>query len=152
MVFRMTNKENLYRPGISGETLETHQIVRVDEKESKFKTGIRASGLLIPYFCCKRKLVWCNSHDFFRIRLDDPIEGMKYHQRKGSGVHPYLPLGLWDLINEDVHSLVVVEGEFKALSLIEAGSLFFRISETGTPSLANDVPKSPRTESPNQRT
>ena len=121
MVFRMTNKENLYRPGISGETLETHQIVRVDEKESKFKTGIRASGLLIPYFCCKRKLVWCNSHDFFRIRLDDPIEGMKYHQRKGSGVHPYLPLGLWDLINEDVDSLVVVEGEFKALSLIEAG-------------------------------
>ena len=53
---------------------------------------------------------------FCRIRLDKPLNGAKYLQARDTGSQLFIPQGppFWK-------ELVIVEGEFKAMSLCEAG-------------------------------
>lgn len=100
------------RPGISDETITRLGIRRVTDVEAKVLTGVAKSGIYIPF-----KGVMCFGGAYGRLRLDSPIGDMKYHQRKGSKVHNYIQEGL-TLHNGD---LILIEGEFKAISLTEAG-------------------------------
>ena len=60
-----------------------------------------------------------NGKPFARVRLYAPTEAQKYHQRAGSGTHIYVPHNFGELPRSS--TLVLAEGEFKALSLSEAG-------------------------------
>jgi P4 family phage/plasmid primase-like protien len=100
------------RPGISASTLAALGIRHVTEAEAKKLVGHSYAGLYIPYG------IRVDGYDFGRLRMDQPVGNQKYTQRVGSGVQPYVPAlpGL-----EDQPDLVLVEGEFKAISLAEAG-------------------------------
>ena len=100
------------RSGISDATLERLGIIRITDRQAKVLTGLARSGIYIPF-----KGVNCFGGPYGRLRLDEPIGDMKYHQRKGSKVHNYVQEGL-TLHNGD---LILIEGEFKAISLTEAG-------------------------------
>ena len=100
------------RPGISNSTLLRLGIHHVDEAEACELVGLNSSGLYIPYG------VRVDGRPFGRLRLDKPEGSRKYTQRLRSGVHPYLP-SFPDL--GDQEDLVMVEGEFKAIALCEAG-------------------------------
>lgn len=100
------------RPGISDATLERLEIRRVTASEAKVYTGTYDSGIYIPF-----KGVECFGGPYGRLRYDKPQGDKKYHQRAGSKVHNYIQDGL-TLHNGD---LIFVEGEFKAISLTEAG-------------------------------
>ena len=76
------------------------------------KIGQKFAGLYIPYG------VHVDGRPFGRLRLDVPEADRKYTQRAGSGVHPYFPAMPGLDAQPDV---VLVEGEFKAIALCEAG-------------------------------
>ena len=100
------------RPGISAATLAKLDIRHIDEARAFELIGQRFAGLYIPYG------VHVDGKPFGRLRLDKPEADRKYTQRVGSGVRPYFPVlpGL-----EAQPDLVIVEGEFKAIALCEAG-------------------------------
>jgi hypothetical protein len=58
---------------------------------------------------------------FGRIRMDVPNDKQKYHQEYGSPVRAFLSPGLMDFPRGT--PLYLIEGEFKALALVEAGFL-----------------------------
>jgi hypothetical protein len=109
-----------FRPGITLETLEANGIITATAEDARELTGIQRKGLSIPYMDLWGDPIRDGEREFCRIRLDVPLEDMKYHQRKGSGNHLYLPNDLHRLLDE-TEELVVVEGEFKALALVESG-------------------------------
>jgi Domain of unknown function (DUF3854) len=103
------------RPGISASTLEAACI--------RFCEHPEPGSIEIPY----RDL---NGHpmDFTRYRLPSTrANGQKYDQKAGSGVHAYfMPGGLANLPLQNAfglppRSVVLAEGEFKSLSLHDAG-------------------------------
>ena len=100
------------RPGISEATLSALNIRHVTKEEAFDLLGQRFDGLYIPYG------VYVDGKPFGRLRLDQPQDGRKYTQRINSGVHPYIP-SLPGLETQD--DLVIIEGEFKAIALCEAG-------------------------------
>jgi len=104
--------ELIQRPGISPDTLAALGIRHVTEAEASELIGQRNAGLYIPYG------IYVDGKPFGRLRLDLPADGHKYTQRTGSGVHPYIP-SLPGLESQD--DLVIIEGEFKAIALCEAG-------------------------------
>lgn len=111
----MTNGE-LTRPGISPAFLARHNIRHVDEIQTESATGFKATGILIPYFGLNSAALIVNDRPFCRIRLDEPLNGAKYLQARDTGSQVFIPQGppFWK-------ELVIVEGEFKAMSLCEAG-------------------------------
>ena len=76
-------------------------------------------GLWLPYHDLEGLPILENGKPYGRLRLDLPVGDKKYHQAAGTSVHIYIPLGLRRLSLSD--DLVVVEGEFKSLALVEAG-------------------------------
>ena len=109
----MRNDVNLpARPGILPATLAKLEIRHIDEAEAFELLGQRYAGLYIPYG------IYVDGKAFGRLRLEKPESDRKYTQRAGSGVHPYFP-ALPTL--EMQPDLVIVEGEFKAIALCEAG-------------------------------
>ena len=134
----------LFRPGITLETLEANGIITATAEEARELTGIRRKGLSIPYMDLWGDPIRDGEREFCRIRLDVPLKDMKYHQRKGSGNHLYLPNGLHRLLDE-TEELVVVEGEFKALALVESGVPAVGIS--GFYGFGNDRSPAPELES-----
>lgn len=100
------------RPGISEATLARLGIRRVEEAEAFDLIGQKFTGLYIPYG------IHVEGKPFGRLRLDLPQAGRKYTQRVDSGVHPYFP-AFPELDGQS--DLVIVEGEFKAIALCEAG-------------------------------
>ena len=109
----MRNDVNLpARPGILPATLAKLEIRCIDEAEAFELLGQRYAGLYIPYG------IYVDGKAFGRLRLEKPESDRKYTQRAGSGVHPYFP-ALPAL--ETQPDLVIVEGEFKAIALCEAG-------------------------------
>lgn len=100
------------RPGISAATLAKLNIRHIEEAEAFELIGQKFAGLYIPY------RIHVDGKPFGRLRLDKPESDRKYTQRAGSGVHPYFP-ALPEL--EAQPDLVIVEGEFKAIALCEAG-------------------------------
>ena len=108
----IVNTHNVSRPGISPATLARLEIRRVEEAEALDLIGQKFAGLYIPYG------IHLEGKPFGRLRLDVPQADRKYTQRVDSGVHPYFP-AFPEL--EDQSDLVIVEGEFKAIALCEAG-------------------------------
>lgn len=108
------------RPGISNEMLERAGVRHVSAAEAKDLCGLDASGLWLPYRNADGGAIFDGNKAYGRLRLDQPRGDMKYYQAVGTTVHIYLPPGLQDgLVNGgDLH---VIEGEFKSLSLTEAG-------------------------------
>ena len=108
------------RPGISPAALAMAKIRFVEADEGERIVGFKARGLAVPY--CEldgSQIVGKNSRFFYRIRLAEPV-GPKYLSAVGSGCEAYFPPALSNLLQPGC-TLGIVEGEFKALSLVEAG-------------------------------
>lgn len=107
------------RPGITPETLNRAGIRAVGEAEAENLIGMKAPGLAIPYSDLGDRPLIVNDRHFHRIRLAEPKGSAKYLSPKDSGSQLYIPK------NQEPAgtTLVVTEGEFKALALAEAGIL-----------------------------
>ncbi|MBI1178473.1 DUF3854 domain-containing protein [bacterium] len=107
------------RPGISEAVLRAAGVECVDALEAERRCGLAATGLFIPYRTIDGADVIDANRPYGRLRLDQPTGDKKYHQAVGSSVHAYVPPGLDKVApGGDLH---LIEGEFKALSLTEAG-------------------------------
>ena len=109
------------RPGISDAMLEHAGICHIDARTAFERTGQPYSGLWIPYRNLDGTDMIHAGKPFGRIRMDVPNEKQKYHQEYGSPVRAYLSPGLMEFPKGT--SLYLIEGEFKALALVEAGFL-----------------------------
>ena len=107
------------RPGITPETLAQAGVRAVGEAEAESLIGMKAPGLAIPYTDLGDRPLMVNERHFHRIRLAEPKGSAKYLSPKDSGSQLYIPK------NQEPAgtTLVVTEGEFKALALAEAGIL-----------------------------
>ena len=107
------------RDGIQTATLIENGIHRPTAAEiSEFFNPYWPEGFIIPYHNAIGRKIFDNDKPYARLRLSNPRDGKKYTQSKGSKPHIYIPKGLSGL---DTDELVVVEGEIKALSLVEEG-------------------------------
>lgn len=108
------------RPGISNEMLERAGVRLVSADEAKALCGLAASGLWLPYRNLDGSAIRDGDKDYGRLRLDQPKDKKKYHQAVDTAVHAYLPPRVAEAIEVD-GDLFIIEGEFKSLSLTEAG-------------------------------
>jgi hypothetical protein len=107
------------RPGISTATLEANEVRFVETPSELMEYGFRDAGMVIPYrqFPSGEAII-DNGQPYARLRLAVPQGKKKYHQNFGTTIHAFIPAGL---PKSKVEQLVIVEGEFKAMSLVEAG-------------------------------
>ncbi len=109
------------RPGISPEALAAAGVREVEADESLVLVGHSAAGLLIPYLTHAGVPVQVNGKPFYRLRVISPREGgAKYLSPRDSGCQLYMPPGLRALLTPGC-VLGLTEGEFKAMSQVEAG-------------------------------
>lgn len=108
------------RPGITPAALAAAKIREVEPAEAFAATGYREPGILIPYFNAAGSPLNVNNKEFARLRLSNPSSGAKYLSPASSGCQLYIPIGLRALLVPG-SALGIVEGEFKAIALIEAG-------------------------------
>ena len=115
------------RSGISSDMLARAGVRHVDAAEAEELCGLAAPGLWIPYRTPTGGPIldtgdrFPEPRPFGRLRLDTPRGGMKYYSWPGSCPHVYISPGLAAALaanNGDQH---VIEGEFKALALADAG-------------------------------
>lgn len=100
--------QSIIRPGVSAAYLALCGVRRGEDEEGR-------AGIVIPFTQGGTPIV-ANGQSFCRVRLDEPIEGRKYSSPKGSRQHAWLPPAF-----PDGDWLTIVEGEFKAMALNEAG-------------------------------
>ena len=131
------------RPGISKEGLATAGVVQVSAQEAAALCCLAEDGLFIPYRTLDEAAVVDGGKPYGRLRLENPREAKKYHQALDTTVHAYLPPRLKTAaVGGD---LFLIEGEFKALSLMEAGfpavglSGFFGFALKGGEDLAPEL-------------
>lgn len=109
------------RPGVSPEMLAAAGVHHVEPYEAFAAVGYREAGLLIPYRTIAGAALEVSERAFARLRLTSPRpEGAKYLSPAKSGCQAYFPPGLRKLLPPGC-VLGIVEGEFKALALVEAG-------------------------------
>ena len=102
------------RPGIEAKLLLDSGIRDVDELEARERTGFSEKGILIPYLDLSGEPILDHDEAFHVLRLSSPRNGVKYAQRAKTTSHIYIPPTM-EL--KSAKTLVVVEGEFKALAL-----------------------------------
>ena len=125
------------RNGIASETLAANGVRRVSAYEANQLCGLAASGIWIPYHKLEGDPIREENREFGRLRLHDEIDGRRYHARSGSRSHLYQPAAFLDLITQNTcREFFLTEGEFKALSLTEAG-----IAAAGVSGIGNAAPK-----------
>ena len=107
------------RPGVSDEYPCRAGCAHVGEDECAHLCGFKAAGIAIPFRRADGAPLLEGERPFARVRLYDPTDEQKYHQRRGSGVHIYVPATFTEM--PKVATLILVEGEFKALAPAEAG-------------------------------
>ena len=107
------------RPGVSDEFLAAAACHHIGADECVGLYGCRAEGIAIPFRSLDGHPIMDNGKPFARVRLYAPTETQKYHQRAGSQTHICIPPNFRDLPRGA--TLILTEGEFKALSLSEAG-------------------------------
>ena len=107
------------RPGISDAMLRRAGICHIDDKTAFERTGNLYPGLWIPYRNLDGTDMVHGGRPFGRIRMDVPKDKQKYHQEYDSPMRAYLPPGLASFHKGT--PLYLIEGEFKALALVEAG-------------------------------
>lgn len=114
------NQTPISLPGISEKTLHSARIHHVDAAAAFELCGRRTAGIIFPYLDLHGNPIEDGDGSFVRLRLDEPQDGPKYHQRAGSRVHAFLT----PKIREDEkigNPLIIIEGEKKALALSDAG-------------------------------
>jgi Domain of unknown function (DUF3854) len=108
------------RPGVSAEFLRARGVRHVEAEEAKALLGFRPRGgglwIAYPSFGGGEGPLMVNGREYGRLRLDKPSGDTKYLAARESGAQLYVPCG--PLFEKE---LVICEGEFKALSLCEAG-------------------------------
>lgn len=110
------------RPGITAATLQANGIRFLETKRELAPYGFTKPGIVIPYRNYPSlKPILDRGYIYARRRLPKPINKQKYDQNAGTTVHLYVPVGLPVLLARGWRILVIVEGEFKAISLVEAG-------------------------------
>src|SRR5437899_558449 len=107
------------RPGVSDDFLIRAGCHHVGAEECVRLYGCRAEGIAIPFRSPDNQAIMENGKPFVRVRLYAPTNSQKYHQRSGSALHVYIPPSFADM--PKCSTLYLVEGEFKSLSLAEAG-------------------------------
>lgn len=107
------------RPGVSDEYLCRAGCAHVGADHCVECYGCRAEGIAIPFRSLDGQPIVDNGKPFARVRLYDPTDSQKYHQRAGSQTHIYIPPNFRE--QPRGATLILTEGEFKALSLSEAG-------------------------------
>ena len=107
------------RPGASGDFLVKAGCVHVGENDCLKTFGFRAEGIGIPFRHANGSPIMHNDWPFVRVRLYHATDSQKYHQREKSGNHVYVPPPFAQSLKGS--RLFLVEGEFKALALAEAG-------------------------------
>lgn len=128
---------------MSSEMLRRAGVRRVSAAEAERLCGLEEPGLFLPYRALAGEPVKDGDAIYGRLRLDKPRESKKYHQAVGSGVHAYVPPGLREAAPGG--DLFLIEGEFKALALTEAGfpavglSGFFGFALKGGEELAPEL-------------
>ncbi|MEY4385010.1 MAG: hypothetical protein RLY20_293 [Verrucomicrobiota bacterium] len=110
----------MMRPGISNDMLARAGVRSVNADEAMGLCNLAEPGLWLPYRDADGNAVRDGVTTYGRLRLDTPQGKKKYHQAAGTTVHAYLPPGLNDF-KETGGDLYLIEGEFKSLSLTEAG-------------------------------
>jgi len=131
------------RPGISAEMLARAGVRRVSAAEAHKLCGLEQSGLWVPYRTAEGVAIVDGGKAYGRLRLDKPQGSKKYHQAFGTGVHAYVPPGFENVPTGG--DVPCVEGEFKALSLTEAGfptiglSGFFGFAQKGGEALVPEL-------------
>ena len=108
------------RPGISNEMLARAGVRSVSAEEAAALCNLAEPGLWLPYRDLDGNAICDGDKDYGRLRLATPQGKKKYHQAAGTTVHAYLPPGLADAANIG-GDLFIIEGEFKAAALMEAG-------------------------------
>ncbi len=100
----------------------------VSAEEAFGLCGLREAGLWIPYRDPTGVPVpdggaeFSGVRNFGRLRLDTPVNDRKYHSWAGSHPHVFKPPGdLRQALYANDGDLHLIEGEFKALSLADAG-------------------------------
>ena len=132
------------RPGISNEMLARAGVHHVSAAEAEARCGAAKAGLWLPYRNADGGPVRDDDKDYGRLRLDEPEDKKKYHQAFGTQVHAYLPPGV-AAAQSTGGDLFIIEGEFKALSLTEAGfpavgiSGFFGFGSKGGEELVSEL-------------
>jgi hypothetical protein len=111
-------------PGISDATISAAGVRSVSPFEAENLCGLRVAGFWIPYRTAEGNRVERDGdgpHGFGRLRLfQADKDGRRYTQRKGSKPCGYVVANLLaPLLGQN--TLVIVEGEKKALSLLDAG-------------------------------
>jgi hypothetical protein len=107
------------RPGVSDDFLVKAGCVHVGENDCLKTFGFRAEGKAIPFRHANGLPMMVNDRPFARVRLYHATDSQKYDQRKDSGNHIYVPPTFAQ--SPKGSRLILVEGEFKALALAEAG-------------------------------
>src|SRR5262249_38081091 len=113
------NDEGVSRPGISADMLGRAGVKRVTKSQAQELCGLEADGLWLPYRTMEGEAIVDSGKAYGRLRLGVPEGSRKYHQAFGTAVHAYLPPGLENIAPGG--DLALIEGEFKSLSLMEAG-------------------------------
>ncbi len=108
------------RPGISASYLETAGIRKVSATEAHNLVGFDKAGFVIPYRTIGGEPLSFDGKAFYRLRVSNPSNGPKYLSPAGGGCQQYNPPRLRALLIPGC-VLGVVEGELKAMSLVEAG-------------------------------
>lgn len=107
------------RPGVSNQFLTDAGCAHVGADECVKLYGFRAEGIAIPFRRADGSPAMHAGKPFARVRLYQATDEQKYHQRRDSGVHIYVPPTFAQ--SPKGSRLILVEGEFKALALSEAG-------------------------------
>ncbi|MSU37331.1 MAG: DUF3854 domain-containing protein [Pedosphaera sp.] len=108
------------RPGVSSEMLVEAGVRDVEADEARALVGYGKRGLVIPYRTIAGEPLSFDGNPFFRLRLSDPTAKAKYLSPRGAGCQLYIPPLLRALLLPGC-VLGIVEGEFKAMALVEAG-------------------------------
>lgn len=119
LVYMLQRYIRIKRPGITTETLLREGIRWVDRNEAFKLVGQPCSGLLIPYHEVMLRGELRRGEQFYRLRKDVEDEYGKYAQLSDSGAHCLVPKTMPPLTKNS--TLYVIEGEWKAMSLCEAG-------------------------------
>lgn len=100
----------------SGLTLEDMSIRDLDSPErAATHTPFSALGYVIPYYDILERVV-----PFYRVKIINPQDKVKYKQPEGTPNHIYFPKGFKDLLTESSY-IMITEGEKKAAKAVKEG-------------------------------
>ena len=129
--------QTVARPGISAATLAANHVRRVKAAEAEQLCGASMGGIWIPYRQIDDAPIREDNSDFGRLRLAVDENGRKYHSRAGSRSHLFVSSALGGLVAQPgCSTIVLTEGEFKAMSLCEHG-----VAAAGVAGITNATPQ-----------